>query len=173
MEDVFFSSRTPSVGFSFAAYIFIGGLIPNPLDIRFKKISGISQKISTETLQEGGQNLFSHRFPNRIEHENLVLERGIVTPKLFSSKPADKIPSPITAEFNLAMSTLTLVPSNILVVLLDNSDDSGLAYVPTAAWLFFKTYPVSWKVGDLDADTNSILLETMEFSFESFFSLRL
>ena len=55
----------PLLGFRFSVFFFMHGDQPNSLDIRFSKVSGISGRIDTQPLNEGGQNLFSHRLPTR------------------------------------------------------------------------------------------------------------
>jgi hypothetical protein len=52
--------------------------LPNPLDIRFHRVSGLGATIETDPLGEGGQNLYTHRLPRRVSYANLVLERGMV-----------------------------------------------------------------------------------------------
>lgn len=144
----------PPVGFHFAVIFFIGGIIPNPLDMRFQKVSGISSQIDTYTYKEGGENLYTHRLPTRVTYGNLNLERGLV------------VGSPLNIEFNIAMSTLKLSPGNVLVALLN--DDS----IPITAWLFWKTYPVKWSTSDLDANNNSVVIDTMELAYTRFQSLK-
>ena len=148
-------TKNPPVGYHFVVTFFIGGVIPNPLDIRFKKVSGLSSEIETTPLKEGGENLYTHRLPGRVSYNNLVLERGMV------------IGSPLVVEFNIAMSSLRLLPGNVLVVLLN--DDS----LPAAAWFFWKTYPVKWSISDLDATANSIVIETMELAYTRFQTMRI
>lgn len=129
--------------------------MPNPLDIRFQRVSGLSADISPETYEEGGQNLFSHRLPNRISYGNLILERGLV------------VGSPLAAEFNMAMTLFKFTPSNVLVMLL-NEDN-----LPVTGWLFFKAYPVRWSISDLNATSNEVVIETMELAYTRFQSLRI
>ena len=147
--------KNPPVGFHFAAVFFICGVIPNPLDIRFKKISGLSSSIETITIKEGGENLFTHRLPDRVSYGNLTLERGMAVGSL------------LTIEFNIAMSSLKLNPGNVLVALLN--DES----IPIAGWLFYKTYPVKWSVSEFDASNNSLVIETMELAYTRFQVLRI
>lgn len=143
------------MGFRFGVFFFIGGVVPNPLDFRFKKVSGIGSTISTSTLNEGGQNLYSHKLPERVQYENLVLERGLA------------IGSPLVVEFNAAMSLFKFVPSNVLVSLLDE------AGIPISSWLFTNAYPVKWTVSSLDADSNTVVIETMELSYQRMQPIRI
>lgn len=155
MPDLMSLRAGPPLGFRFGVFFFIGGVVPNPLDFRFKKVSGIGSTISTSTLNEGGQNLYSHKLPERVQYENLVLERGLA------------IGSPLVVEFNAAMSLFKFVPSNVLVSLLDE------AGIPISSWLFTNAYPVKWTVSSLDADSNTVVIETMELSYQRMQPIRI
>lgn len=152
-EDIL--NQTPLLGYRFGVFIFALGVIPNPVDFRFKRVSGLSSTISTSIVEEGGQNLYSHRLPDKVQYQNLVLERGM------------PISSPLAHEFNIAMSMFKFAPSNVLVSLLDESA------IPLANWLFFKAYPVDWKISDLDADSNSVVVETLELAYQRMQVIRL
>ena len=148
-------TSNPPAGFHFIVFFFIGGVVPNPFDLRFKKVSGLSSTIETETLNEGGENLYTHKLPTRIKYDNLVLERGMV------------VGSPLNIEFNVAMTTMKFAPGNVMVTLLNDSS------IPVGGWLFLKTYPVKWSVSDLDADQNTIVIDTMELAYTRFQILRI
>ena len=143
------------LGFRFGVFFFAGGLIPNPLDIRFQKVSGLSAEVKTRSVQEGGQNLFTHRLPERIEYGNLKLERGMV------------IGSPLNLELNATLSLFEFATSNVLVTLF--SEDS----VPLAGWLFMNAYPVRWSTADLDASSKGVLIDTMELAYQRMQALRI
>jgi len=146
---------SPVQGFRFSVLFLAGGAIPNPLDIRFQKVSGLTATVTTTTLEEGGQNLYSHKLPERASYENLVLTRGAV------------VGSPLNLEFNAAMTVFKFAPSNVLVTLL------GEDKVPLAAWLFLKAYPVKWSTADLDADQTGVLIDTMELAYTRMQILRI
>jgi phage tail-like protein len=136
----------PIVGMRFSVLFMAAGVVPNPLDIRFHKVSGLSAEVATEPITEGGQNLYVQRLPQGIRFNNLVLERGMV------------IGSPLNIEFNVAMSLFKFATSNVLVTLL------GEDRMPLAAWLFFKAYPVKWSTSDLAAEP-SLVIDTMELAY--------
>lgn len=136
-----------TLGFRFGVFFFAGGLIPNPIDIRFQRVAGLSADIRTTTVTEGGQNLYTHRVPERIEYGNLTLERGMI------------IGSPLHIEINVALSLFKFSPSNVMVTLL------GESAVPLAAWLFLKAYPVKWSTSDLDASDEKFVIDTMELAY--------
>jgi phage tail-like protein len=145
----------PPLGFRFGVLFFAAGVIPNPLDTLFQKISGLSSTVETMPVEEGGQNLYTQQLPKKIQHENLVLERGLV------------VGSPLVIEFNVAMSLFKFSPSNVLVSLLDNTR------IPIASWLFMKAYPVKWSVSDLDATANAVVIERMELAYQRMQVIRL
>ncbi len=145
---------SPPLGFRFGVLFFAGGVVPNPLDILFQKVSGLGSTVETSAIEEGGQNLYSQPLPKKIKYENLVLQRGLV------------VGSPLVIEFNATMSLFKFSPSNVLVTLLDNTR------IPIAGWLFMKAYPVKWSVSDLDADANSVVIEHMELSYQRMQVLR-
>ena len=145
----------PPLGFRFGVLFFAGGVIPNPLDTLFQKVSGLGSTVETYPIEEGGQNLYSQQLPKKIQHDNLVLERGLV------------VGSPLAKEFNAAMSLFKFSPSNVLVTLLDNSR------IPLASWLFMKAYPVKWSVSDLDATANAVVIEHMELTYQRMQVMRL
>jgi phage tail-like protein len=145
----------PPLRFRFGVLFFAGGVIPNPLDTLFQKVSGLGMTVETETIEQGGENLYTQLVPKRIQHENLVLERGLV------------VASPLVVEFNVAMSLFKFSPSNVLVTLLDNTR------IPIASWLFMKAYPVKWSVSDLDATTNEVVIEHLELAYQRVQTVRL
>jgi phage tail-like protein len=136
----------PIIGMRFGVLFFAGGVIPNPLDIRFRKVSGLSAEVETESVSEGGQNLYTQKLPKAVRYNNLVLERGMV------------IGSPLNLEFNAAMSLFKFATSNVLVTLL------GESRAPLAAWLFMKAYPVKWSTSDLTAEP-ALVIDTLELAY--------
>lgn len=137
----------PIVGMRFAVVFLAGGAVPNPLDIRFQKVSGLEVEIDTEPLAEGGNNTGTLALPKGVKHGNLKLERGMV------------VGSPLNIEFNIAMSGFKFAPSNVLVSLL--AEDK----VPLAAWLFIKAWPVRWAVSELSATEPALVIDTMELAY--------
>ena len=135
------------LGFRFGVMFFIGGAVPNPLDIRFQKVSGLSATVETTALKEGGQNLYAQKLPTGISYDNLVLERGLV------------VGSALNVEINATLSLFKFAPSNVLVTLFNES------FVPLSAWMFFKAYPVKWSTSDLDATQKAVLIDRIELAY--------
>ncbi len=145
----------PPLSHRFAVFFLIGGVVPNPLDVRFQRVSGLSARVDTQTLNEGGQNLYTHKLPTRIGYDNLTLERGFVVGSL------------LNVEFNATMSLFKFAPSNVMVTLLDETG------IPLAAWMFFKAYPVRWATADLNASDERVLIDTLELAYTRMQALRL
>ncbi|WP_437604669.1 phage tail protein [Sorangium sp. So ce834] len=135
------------VNFRFGVFFFAGGVVPNPLDVRFKKVTGLSATVKTTPLEEGGQNLYTQPLPSRVEYGNLVLERGMVAS------------SPLRLDFDAAMSLFKFAPSNVLVTLFSE------AYTPVSAWFFSRAYPVKWSIADLAAEPKELLIESLELAY--------
>src|SRR3954454_16744303 len=150
MNETNLINPPPPLSHRFGVFFFATGAIPNPVDIRFQKVSGLSAEVNTDTIIEGGQNLYTHRIPTKINYNNLVLERGIVTG------------SPLNTEFNGALSSFRFAPSNVMVTLFSEYS------LPIAGWLFMKAYPVKWSFADLDANANTVFIETMELAYTRF-----
>lgn len=144
----------PILGMRFAVLFMAGGVVPNPLDLRFSKVSGLAMQVTTDEVAEGGQNLYTQQLPKRVSHGNLVLERGMV------------VGSPLNIEFNASLSTFKFVTSNVLVTLLGESRQ------PLAAWLFLKAWPVKWSTSDLDAGQPGLVIDTMELAYARMQTLR-
>jgi phage tail-like protein len=144
----------PPLSFRFGVFFFAGGVVPNPIDFRFQKVSGLSAEISTDSINEGGQNLYAHRIPTKVNYNNLVLERGMA------------IGSPLNLEFNAALSLFKFAPSNVLVTLFSENS------IPLAGWLFLKAYPVKWSVSDFDAMGSEVVIDSMELSYTRFQIIR-
>lgn len=142
------------LGSRFAVVFLIGGVAPNPLDIRFQRVSGLAATVETTTVNEGGQNLYTHRLPRRVGYNNLILERGFVVGSL------------LNVEFGAAMGLFQFAPSNVMVSVLDAT---GL---PLAAWMFIRAYPVRWATADLSASEDRVLIDTLELSYQHMLALR-
>jgi phage tail-like protein len=137
----------PPVGFHFT--VKIEGLTGDA-ETRFQSVSGLSAEIGTETLEEGGENRFSHRLPTPAKYNNLVLKRGML------------IGTTLIKWFERGLYQFEFNPTTIIVSLL-NPDHQTVA-----SWNFVNAYPIKWQVSDLDATQNQIAVETVEFSYQYF-----
>ena len=139
----------------FGVFFFIAGVIPNPLDIRFQRVSGLSTRVETEPMNNGGKNIITKRLPKRLTYDNLVLERGFV------------VGSPLNLQLNDVMNEFKFFRSDVLVTLFN--EDA----IPISAWMFKEAFPVRWATADLNAQEDRILIDTLELSFTRMLTVRL
>lgn len=153
--------KYPSVGFHFLVrFEGIGqSLTAGPvtvstadIDTRWMEVGGLSVEMTTEELIEGGENRFVHKLPMRAKYPNLVLKRGY-----FSS-----LPSPLLSWCNDAISNFDIKPCQVSVILLDDM------HMPAQFWSFTNAYPVKLVMADLKATDNSVLIETIELTYQYF-----
>lgn len=141
------SSYYPPVGFYFKVNV-IG--ISGQNEGSFQEVTGLSVKIGTEEVKEGGENRFVHRLPTPPKYENLVLKRGML------------LGSPLITWATTSIEQFTFTPKTIVINLMDEKSS------PIASWKFINAYPVSIKVSDFKSQDNSIVVETLELCYDYF-----
>jgi len=122
---------------------------PSPLDISFQKISGLSRTLKTTPLSQGGENTRNYHLADKIEHGSLVLERGVMTP------------TPLTVQFDRVLRGETVLYADVVILLLNHLN------VPVSSWTISKALPVSWQAGDLNANSNAILINRLELRYQN------
>jgi phage tail-like protein len=116
----------------------------------FQEVSGISVKLNSESLPEGGENRFEHRLPTPPKYENLVLKRGMI------------LNSDLIKWARKAVEEFKISTKDIVVKLIDENGS------PLASWSFVNAYPVALKVSEFKAQDNAIVIETLELSYSYF-----
>ncbi|WCT10381.1 phage tail protein [Mucilaginibacter jinjuensis] len=137
----------PPVGFHFKVE-FVG--IGNDNDVRFQAVSGLSIEFDTEAFKEGGENRFEHTLPVRTKYPDLSLKRGMLT----DSKVIDWCLD--------AFQNRVFNPVHINIVLLNEE------HQPLKTWNVYNAWPKKWSVSDLNAQDNSIVIETLDISYNYF-----
>jgi phage tail-like protein len=121
-------------------------------DIRFQSVSGLDSTINTEPIKEGGENRFEHVVPVRRKYGPLTLKRGLI-------KPAD---SGLTRWLKMAFDDEVIRPLKTVNIHLLNEDHDTLMH-----WTISNVWPVSWKLGDLNAEQGAVLIETLELNYNT------
>lgn len=124
------------------------------IDSSFQEVKGISAKFETDKVVEGGENRFVWHLPKYVTYPNLVLSRGVVT-------LGSDLSNWILSATGSGLAT-PIEPKDLLVILL------GTAHLPLSAWSIVNAYPVRWELGALSSDSNKVLIETLEFSYNYF-----
>lgn len=150
----------PPVNYAFlVTFMGIGAVpLPNPIDVRFQKVSGIGVNFEDgrKVMQEGSRNGRSTAVPGRRSYPRLTLERGLVIGV-----------SPLGIEIKDAISGGTFKKHKILVMPLSTVG------VPLTSYLFQDAMLLRWSITDFDADQNQIIIERMEFEYENFLNIGL
>ena len=142
------SSSIPPLAFRFEVVFLPKGGETNEIDIIFQRVSGLGQSVVTTPLAEGGQNSYTQQLPTKVQHENLVLERGMF------------IKSPLGAEIIESIDLFKFKLSNVLIILLDHANE------PLIGWQLYNAFPVKWSLSTLDATQNSVVIETMTLAYQ-------
>lgn len=149
----------PPVGFHFK--VEFSFLPSGSNDARFQEVSGLAAEVSMEEITEGGENRFTHRLPNRAKYSNLVLKRGLLT----DSKLIDWIKNSVET---IQAEPGKFEPATVIVTLLnENHEPVGDTYS------FIKAWPVKWSVSAFKAQDNSLVVETIELSYNYFKKIKL
>ncbi len=122
---------------------------PNPIDLRFQQVSGMSATFPGEKSVNFGSRKV--QLPERPTFSNLVLERGYLLPK-----------SPLRDQIENTFESMKFQPWTVHVLLL------GPDSLPLTSWLFHNAFPVTWTIGNLNANNSEVLIETLEISYSHF-----
>lgn len=136
----------PPAGFHFSVVI---EMFPQtPQDFRFQSVSGLSVDVPTESITEGGELRFKHQLPGVPQFGKLSLKRG-----LFQG-------SFIINWCKNAIEKFEIEPKNVLVTLLNNE------HMPLAVWHVFNAYPTKWSISEFNAEQNTVVIETLELTYQ-------
>lgn len=141
----------PPVSFFFDV-VFLGENLNNKeVETRFQSVTGLSVDMQTESVKEGGENRFEHTLPVRTKYSPLVLKRGLVKDSEMMKWCMD------------AILNFDIRPMNLLVRLLNlNSSE------PLVTWEIINAWPKKWSVSDLNAEQNSVAIESLELNYSYF-----
>ena len=126
------------------------GISKDRNDVRFQTASGLSVEYDMEEYKEGGENRFTHKLPVRTKYADLVLKRGMVTDSSVIKWCLD------------AFRERVFVPSDVNVILMNEKAE------PLRTWKVAHAIPKKWLVSDLNANENSLVIETIELTYRYF-----
>jgi phage tail-like protein len=109
----------------------------------FSRVKGLSREVKVDTYHEGGLNDYEHKYIGQAIYANLVLEHGIADSWLWDWQQD-------VTEGRVSRKTLS-------VILRNETGDEVWRWHAQAA------FPVKWSVADLDAASNTVLVESVEF----------
>lgn len=116
----------------------------------FQSVDGLNVDIPAFEYQEGGENTYTHRFPNRIGYKDLTLKRGML------------IGSALIGWFRDASELFLFAPKDVTVTLLNES------HQPLEQWNFRNAWPRAWNVESFDASGNKLAVESIVLAYQYF-----
>ena len=131
-------------------YRVVFGDSKEPNEARFQSASGLSVEYDIEEFREGGENRFVHKLPVRTKYSDLVLKRGML------------VDSATVKWFLAAFNDRSFEPKQVTVTLLSDKGD------PLRTWNVVHAVPKKWTVSDFNANENSVVVETLELTYQYF-----
>jgi phage tail-like protein len=119
-------------------------------DVRFQSVSGLSVEYDYESFREGGENRFEHKLPVRTKYSDLVLKRGMLVDSAVIEWVLD------------AFQNRTFKPATLTVSLMNEKSE------PLRTWNVAHAIPKKWLVSDFNSTENSVVVETMELTYQYF-----
>ena len=110
----------------------------------FTRVKGLSREVKHESYREGGVNEYEHKLVTQVGYPVVILERGLLLDDLW--------------KWALATSDGDVVRKTIRIRLQDESGEK------VWAWEIAHAIPVKWSATDLDATTNSVVMESLELA---------
>jgi phage tail-like protein len=122
----------------------------------FMEVGGLEVEVTVESIEEGGQNAFSHRLPGRMSWPNITLKRGVTqTDNLF--KWLQK-----SSGEQFASSGNKLTRSTAAITLVAGESTR------LRSWNFFDAFPVKWSGPQFAATSSDAATETLEIAHHGF-----
>ena len=119
-------------------------------DIRFQEVSGINAELDVFSFKAGGENRFTHEFPERAKYPDLVLKRGLL------------VDSTVVDWCRDAIEELDISPTNVLVHLLNEQHE------PLQSYSFINAWPKKWELSSFNAERSEFAIETIYLSYQYF-----
>lgn len=123
-------------------------------DNAFQEAAGLSVELEAEEVREGGQKMYKHQLPPEAKYGNLILRRGFMSQ---NARLATWCTATTGSDFAQPLQT-----HDLLLHLLDANGDA------LATWTFLDAYPVKWSLSELNAQENTLAIETLELAYAMF-----
>lgn len=135
---------------TFKFHVEIGSLT----EAAFTECSGLEMKHEPFEYQEGGQNAFVHKFPNRTKYSNITLKRGfILSNEIF--KWYQEMETALRQGTPFSKGCFRTV-----TIRLYSSQKLG----STMSWNLDRAFPVKWVGPVFNSGEAAVAVETLEFA---------
>jgi phage tail-like protein len=115
----------------------------------FSEVSGFQSETQIEEIREGGNNQYVNRLPKETKYQNLILKRGLTDSDSLVNWYNDVVNGKIMRK-------------TVHIFLLDIEGKE------TWYFIFKNAFPVKWISSEFKADSNGIVVETVEFAHHGF-----
>ncbi len=119
-------------------------------EIDFQEVSGLGTSLETETLEEGGNTLFTYHLPKKTKNEKITLKRSVCE--------TDKAKS-IIKWVEDAIYNFTFKPLEIKILLLNSNHE------PIKGWSFSYVTPSKIDYSGINAVNQALVIETLELNY--------
>jgi phage tail-like protein len=122
-----------------------------PGDIGFQSVEGLNVTVPDIPYAEGGENTFTHRFPDRIKYTDLTLKRGML------------LGSDLIQWFDNALQFFIFAPRDVTVTL-QNGNNEALEQ-----WVFRNAWPKGWNIENFDSSNGKVAVESIILTYQYFY----
>jgi phage tail-like protein len=130
----------------------------------FKEVSGINATMEVETVEEGGENRFSHKLPGKVKYDsNLELKRGLI---LNDSAFGQWCIDHFSKGLNVVKTGKPVQTKDLILHLVDPESRT-----PIMSWAFARAYPVKWEVSGFNAAQSEIIVVSLSLAYAYFIIL--
>jgi len=138
-----FKFRVSIAGASFAA------------NLGFSKVSGLTSEVEVIEYREGGDTITNRKFPGQVSFGNVTLERGLG----FDSDLVDWLNGIFDPQGGPDQAG-AIPRYNVTISVVTKTGDIQREFKLKNA------FPASREIGDLDASSNEVLIESLELAHE-------
>ncbi len=122
----------------------------------FSECSGLTATMRSNKWEEGGRNHTTLKFPGRTDYGNLTLKHGLS----YSTELYDWFLQVLRGEKDIRQDISILLYDHYMSPLESKSGQ--------VAWHFSRAFPVKWTGPTLQATSNTMAIESIEFAHEGF-----
>lgn len=123
---------------------------------RFMEVTGLEVEVGVESIEEGGENGYSHKLPGRMSWPNLVLKRGITQNDSLLEWLNKSSGEGFTGQGN------KLTRSSAAITLM------GAEGKRLRAWNFDGAFPIKWRGPLFAAGSTDMAVEELEIAHHGF-----
>lgn len=142
------TGRYPPLGLYFS--VRFEGIGITASDIAFQQVQGLESTIQMRPFEEGGENRITYQLPEKITYSDITLIRGAVRDSTITQWCLD------------AMERFRFSPVDLLITL-HNAEQK-----PLIVWNVVGAIPHKWKLGELNAESSEVFIETLTLKIRYF-----